>query len=173
MSTAINSFEKCRQTELKGLAELIPFANYYKVQLIPTEGQFYFQKSLGDAIRIKHGQYKTVEYKIEEKWTGRLYVEEWSNLCTTNSALSTPGWLRTCGSDYIWYYFRDKKLLYTTKPNRLKKLVEENNFTMLKQTKHKQKNEAWGYVIPVEYFKRFDLNASNHNDVFWQGSLHT
>lgn len=166
MSTLVNSFKVCRQTELKGLAQLIPFANYYKVQLIPTEGQLYFQKSLGDAIRIKHGQYKTVEYKIEEKWTGNLYVEEWSNKSKDEKLYpSTPGWLNTCNSDYIWYYFCDKRMLYTTKPSRLRKLIEENDFKMLKQKKHKQKNESWGYIVPVKYFRSFDLNAPNYNDV--------
>lgn len=149
MSTVVNSFKKCCQTELEGLEILIPFANRHGIDMVSTAGHRHLQKVYGDAIMVKNGVCRFVEFKIEKKYTGKLFAEEWSNFDIN------PGWLRTCKANYIWYYFLDADLLYITTPDYFRKLVEgEHNFEMKKQKKHKQLNDARGYCIPVENFGR-------------------
>lgn len=148
MSSSV-SFKTCCQTELEGRETLIRFANSRGIEVLLTDGNRNIQKVYGDAVMIKDGVCKLVEFKIERKYTGKLFVEEWSNFGIN------PGWLRTCKADYIWYYFMDVDLLYITTPAHCRKLVEgEHNFPMKQQKKHEQLNDARGYCIPVENFGR-------------------
>ncbi len=147
MSSSV-SFKTCCQTESEGREILIRFANSRGIEVVLTDENRNVQKEYGDAVMIKNGVCKLVEFKIERRHTGKLFLEEWSNFGIN------PGWLRSCNPDYIWYYFIDADLLYITTPAYCRKLVDEKDFPMKQQKKHKQLNDARGYCVPVENFGR-------------------
>lgn len=120
------------------------------------------QKSLGD-LRVYSPKGNTnLELKIENRWTGNLFVEEYSNL-----EWGTAGWLFTCKADYICFYFLDTDLLYALPFNQLKRFMLEQPYSRLKRypskmAKSSGKNDTWGVIVPIAHVR--DLQG------YWESS---
>ena len=69
------------------------------------------QETVGDAIlNDVDGMMWTIELKAEEKHTGNLFLETWSNKNLDNKLShaergSNPGWLQKLSADLLLYYF--------------------------------------------------------------------
>ena len=72
-----------------------------------------FQRSFGDLlIATGPGGVASIEIKVQRRWTGRLFLEGWSNKNLDSQAShvergSTPGWLITCRADVVGFHFLD------------------------------------------------------------------
>ena len=60
----------------------------------------------------------SAEIKAEERFTGNLFLETWSNKVFAYE-YRRPGWMVTLGCDILLCYFLDKKRLYSIPFGRL------------------------------------------------------
>ena len=93
-----------------------------------------------------------VEVKTESKHTGNLFWEWWSNKSTQRK-----GWGQTSPADELYYLFWDDGVGYRLPNLQHSKWIvdyycEMSNFPFVQQKKNIQKNDSWGYLIPVEWF---------------------
>jgi hypothetical protein len=109
------------------------------------------QRLVGDGLYIRHGEPVRVEFKVEQVWTGNLFLETWSN-----RSRFKLGWLYTCNSDLLVFYFRDAAELYVTRTHDLKAWVfgqgedigHRCELKEVKQRKTEQRNDTWGLLAP-------------------------
>lgn len=156
-----SAFQGCLDIETQGMNVLLPYARKYGEVL--QHGSQEAQKSLGD-FSIKwtaSGETSDVECKIEQKYTGNLFLETWSNL-----SRFTTGWMFHTQADRIWYYFLDKNQLFVLNVEMLKRWAfgekpfneEDGNWQNGAnlydwpevRCKRKQLNDSWGRLVPVE-----------------------
>lgn len=177
----MNSFERCSQLAARSLADLHPFLEETQGRYVLTDkGRLsrVFQETFGDLIfNSANGTMHTVELKAEEKWTGNLFLEIWSNFNFTNhesyTALGpTPGWLLKLNADLLFYHFLSHdKLVICSLPalqrwafiNKSRNYSEPDargerhqlagrvfDFRQRKQERHQQKNVTVGGLVPVK-----------------------
>ena len=165
----MNAFDNARQIELAGKEDLVRFleAQACSGRVVLTDKgplSTFLQETVGDAV-MNDRQMDTwgVEFKIEEKHTGNLFLETWSNLARRN-----PGWTVKLNADILLYYFLDCKHLYSISFQRLAKWAFGDSdafrqdqrvigrspgriydFPERKQRKRDQRNDTWGRVVPV------------------------
>ena len=156
-STNMNSFDEATMIERAGLDVLHPYACRFSDDgklLVNCDRET--QKDLGDFSVLIGGDRRWVECKIEQRFTGNLFLETWSN-----RQRFTPGWLHTSQADVLWYYFLDTERLYTVPMDFLKKWAfgyEDEvgqhranvyNFAEKPQSKRNQLNDTWGRIVPI------------------------
>jgi hypothetical protein len=152
MSTS--AFDKSLAVEAEGLRVLTPYLERLAIPgtvLVPTEGHWMLQKLVGDFI-LRDGEVtKTIEVKVEERHTGNLFLETWSN-----RSRHTPGWMYTCRSMFLWYYFIDQATLYTMPMRSLRNWAFGSGDSAggiyaypERKTSCDQMNDTWGRVVPV------------------------
>jgi hypothetical protein len=179
----MNAFEHNRGTEKKSHQEIVPLlmklfngrivstaSGSLSVQLQKTAGDYLAQKAASNDFlsREFHSDLIGIELKTEEKHTGNLFIETWSNKSRWN-----PGWIYTSLADYLLYHFLDcgvcyvlsmralKQFCFTT-PNKSKSAGKLSDYREVEQGKHNQKNDTWGRLVPVD-----DLKAVDCLRVFW------
>lgn len=111
------------------------------------------QKELGDMSFAYQGKTYCVELKAEQKFTGNLFLETWSN-----RSRWTIGWMYTTKADKLWYYFIDNDELYYANVETLRDWCfgsgdgagQIYKHRELKQSKYAQKNDSWGRIVPIE-----------------------
>lgn len=113
------------------------------------------QKTVGDVLVNSSREHITcIEVKAEERHTGNLFFERWSN-----RARFTPGWFETLKTDLIWYHFLDLDIVYELPFERLRKWFYHgnngahpiaHNYVQKKQGKYIQLNDTWGYIVCIE-----------------------
>lgn len=138
------------KVEATGLAILYPFITRVTGNdVMPLTDQC-LQKSAGDLLAnfAKLG-WKSVECKIEQKHTGNLFIETWSN-----REWGTPGWLFTSQADILMVYFLDvDKLICVSLPALKHWLLNKDNPALDRyrsvQVKKQQRNDTHGAVIPI------------------------
>jgi hypothetical protein len=125
------------------------------------------QETVGDAIfNAKDGSTRSVEIKIEERHTGNLFLEVWSNRNLDDRVNhmrlgSNTGWLFKCVADLLFYYFLENDHLYILDLVRLKRwaFVKPGergtagrvwDFAEVPQAKRGQMNDTWGRLVPLE-----------------------
>lgn len=169
-----NAFDQACETEKHSLKIILPWLEIHSNSFVMTsKGRLSkeLQKKYGDVfIQHKQGAIFTVEIKSENKWTGNLFLETFSNGSTYN-----PGWMYTLNADLLFYHFMDCNLLYIIKLDILKawfffgngrKIVTDLNnnlvvqdaqyvpgyqrFPQKRQNKYNQKNDTWGVCVPIE-----------------------
>lgn len=149
-----NAYDDARDVEKRGMQ---PVAEWIKRQfrgdtLIDTNDpgvREYLQKFAGDfLVQDVAGHLVTVEAKIEEKWTGNLFIEIWSN-----RSRGTRGWFHNSRADYLVCYFIDKDRLVYGPMRRLQDWWDadgsKRGFPLVKQSKYSQLNDTWGALVPV------------------------
>ncbi len=170
----MNAFDDARKIELAGKDDLVRFleAQASNGRVVLTDkgplSQF-LQETVGDAV-MNDRQMDTwgVEFKIERKHTGNLFLETWSNLARRN-----PGWTVKLNTDVLLYYFLDIGRLYSISFQRLAKWAFGDSdafrqgesvtgrspghiytFPERKQSKYNQLNDTWGRLVPVAVLKK-------------------
>jgi hypothetical protein len=110
------------------------------------------QKKFGDyeIDAIKRVIYIEIKTEETDKW-GNFFLEEWSND-------ETPGWLRYCEADLVFYLFLNDKKLYAMNLKKLKRwaYTDENitRYTLKSQRKYTQMNNTKGYCMPIEHCRK-------------------
>ena len=153
----MSAFAKGLSIEARGNAVLVP----YMKTLWPDAQVWHVPSNIraqerGD-FRVTHPG-KGVEYietKAEMKWTGRLFLETWSD-----KSMHRAGWLYTSRADWLWYYFLDTNRLYTAQMADIKQWLygsgERNyagnleRFAEVKQRKYQQDNDTYGRIVPID-----------------------
>ena len=142
----MNSFKACSLVEADSFKYVVPL-----LQSWGTVTQFGPNDPRGDFLVVKKGGSKfSIEVKAEDKHTGNLFIEEWSN--RTSKRL---GWLNTLTTDFLIYGFLDNETFYCMRFETLKTWMDKNRHTMTltEQTQHYQDNDTWGYLVNVERLK--------------------
>lgn len=159
----MSAFAESCGTEEKGMRVLIPF-----IRKSAANGQFvvtnkgriseFLQKSVGDVlVNEKSGDVSGIEIKTEERFTGNLFLEVWSN-----RRRETPGWMHTLNTDYLFYYFLDVGQLFICRFGRLCNWAFSGSggatniekFPLREQAKQKQANDTWGRCVPIRTLER-------------------
>jgi hypothetical protein len=169
----LNAFDDARTVELAGKDDLIQFLDNQACNsrvVITDKGPLakFLQETVGDAI-MNDRQMLTwgVEFKIEQRHTGNLFLETWSNLNRRN-----PGWMLKLNTDILLYYFLDAGVLYSIGFQRLVKWAFGDSdkfqngervqrrspgriyeFPEKRQGKRDQLNDTWGRLVPVAVLK--------------------
>jgi hypothetical protein len=90
-----------------------------------------------------------LEIKTEEKFTGNLFMETYSNYHTKRL-----GWLYTCEANILWYMFEDNGIMISMNFQKVKAwLLYDNHikdFPEVRQQKYKQDNLTVGRLVPTE-----------------------
>lgn len=162
----MNAYEQARTVETKGRDRLMPFLiDRYDHVVVTDKGPLarYVQEVLGDVIVNQRGQMWTIEIKIEERHTGNLFLETWSNRNLENrynqkSLGSTLGWMHTCKADLLFYYFLDTDWLYMIDMFQLRRWAFGTNgrdgrcysFPEKGQGRYVQKNDTYGRIVPIK-----------------------
>lgn len=164
----MNAFDSARLVEAEGLAILRPFlderTNGRLIMLDKGPLARALQQTTGDAIfQCPKGRAWSVEIKTEEKHTGNLFLESWSNRnLDTSDAYSmfgsNPGWLFKLRADLLMYYFLDTDKLYVMDFLRLKRWAFGEwriaRFPERQQGRREQLNDSWGWCVPVDALAR-------------------
>lgn len=152
------SYYDCLRIEAASMPEL---ASWLSMQA--DGGRFVFstfgrgllydiQKKLGDAVAEVNGRARWFEFKVEDNWTGNLFLETWSD-CP-----KAPGWMIYCRADYLVSYFRYPATLLCLPLPRLQRWAfcegRIYRYPEKPQRKTKQPNDSRGRVVPVEELKR-------------------
>lgn len=100
---------------------------------------------------------KYIELKIENKYTGNLFVETWSN-----KARKTPGWIINTKAEHLFYYFISNDTLISLDMMELKDFIYQVDssgkvnaykYREVKQGKCQQMNDTWGLLVPIDDLK--------------------
>jgi len=181
----MNGFEKCGMLAARSLRDLAPFLEETHGRYVLTEkGRLarVFQEKYGDLIiNNADGRMYTIELKAEERWTGNLFLEIWSNFNfrDTDSYVArgpTPGWLFKLNADLLFYHFpNEDKLVIFSLPalqnwaflHKSRNLSEPDgrnerrqlagrvfDFRQVAQTKTEQKNRTVGGIVPLNILQK-------------------
>lgn len=176
----MSGYSSACAVEARGQAILWPFVK----ERMARDGQFvlidkgpiakHLQETIGDLVYNcrNDGGIRSIELKVEEKWTGNLFLETWSNYCVGDperraAGGMNPGWIYKTTADYLWYYFLDEDYLFICNMGHLQrwafgevrvdgghKRLERINlmnpkFRWVVQSKNIQHNTTVGAIVPV------------------------
>ena len=154
-----NAFEECQLIEKRLSKRLEPFIEEiaYKGRHVKTaKGNLakLLQERCGDElVNITDEHIIGLEYKVERRWTGNLFIEIWSN-----QKRQTKGWAYKLECDFVLFYFGDKDKLVivhwptmwgwlnTRKPSGL---LQMDPYKLVEQKEHIQPNDTWGKLVNV------------------------
>lgn len=150
-----DAFGDARGVEREGWLVLLPYLKAIGVrgELVTTEDSLFCQKFIGDAIaRLPAEGAVAIEVKCEQRFTGNLFLETWSN-----RSRCTPGWLLTSRADWLWYYFLDTSQLYSIRLPALRAWAVGSGesqggiyaYPERVQGKREQANDTWGRIVPI------------------------
>jgi len=163
----VNGWNKARAVEARGLAVLLPYLSEKSDGrlVVTSKGRLarYLQLEVGDVIfNSRDDAVWTAEIKVEEKHTGNLFLETWSNRNFASARShaehgSNVGWLFHTRADLLLYYFLDTDDLYTVDLFLLKRWAfgagdrrgRIYTFPEIPQTKNNQMNETCGRIVDV------------------------
>lgn len=165
----MNAFTHACLVEQHGMSRLLPYleTRAHRGQVIQVcKGPLarHFQRAFGDLlIATGPGAVASVEIKVQSRWTGRLFLETWSNRNLEDRAShvergSTPGWLMTCRADVIGWHFVDADTVLFLPLFRLQQWAfgagdqpgRLYDFPERCQRRYRQPNDSWGRIVPVE-----------------------
>jgi len=123
------------------------------------------QETVGDGVFSEAGRQWFVELKVEQRFTGNLFLETWSNRNLKSrdnhaSLGSNPGWLLKLKADLLLYYFLDNDHLYAIDLFKLKRwafaLPGKNgndgriwDYREVEQGASVQRNDTRGRIVPI------------------------
>lgn len=168
----MNAFASAKLVEAKSRVILEPF-----LKERAHDGQLVFTNKgpLAQALQAEYGDVLfnsdadtiwSVELKAEEKFTGNLFLEVWSNrnLESRRSYAergSKVGWLYSTRADYLFYHFLDRDELYIFNLHRLKVwcFVQMGEHALgpgrlwewpeKPQSRYEQFNDTRGRIVPI------------------------
>ncbi|HXJ15348.1 MAG TPA: hypothetical protein VNH19_24010 [Candidatus Limnocylindrales bacterium] len=129
------------------------------------------QESVGDAIFTAYdGSARSVEVKTEERFTGNVFLETWSNRNLVNRESyvcrgNNPGWMLKSSSELLFYYFLGNDHLYVFDFLRLKRWAfaspsslgfdgRLSDFREVPQSRYSQLNDTRGRIVPLEILRK-------------------
>jgi len=153
----MNAFDSACEVEREGMPFLQEHYERYlrrEVFWVPSGRGCPIAKRLqvdlhADGLYVANGKVCRIDAKIESEWTGRLFLETWSN-----KSEKTPGWLfaQPAKNLEIAYLFVDRQALFVLSLTSLQSWAVTNGlarFHPVKQGRREQKNDTWGRVVPV------------------------
>lgn len=168
----MNAFAAASRVEQQGLALLLPYLTEraYQGRIVSTSAGTLartLQHHFGDVLmNTDASTVWALEIKIEQHWTGNVFLETWSNRNLDSKAShaergSAPGWLVTTRADLLLFYFLDTDDLVVAPAFRLKRWAfgsgEEGGaygWPERRQRRYDQPNDTWGRVVPVDVLER-------------------
>jgi hypothetical protein len=169
----MNAFQGASLIEARGMAVLLPYIEEkaYQGRFVRTcKGPLarFLQEELGDVlVNTSEDTLYSAEIKVEQRHTGRLFLETWSNRNLDHQAShaergSNPGWMLKLRADVLLYYFLDTDDLYTIPMFRLKRWAFGTgdqrgriyDFPEKPQSRYRQMNDTWGRVVDVAILMR-------------------
>ena len=165
----MSGFSDARSVERRGMMVLEPFlretsdnGQYVLVSKGPLAR--HIQQEMGDAFINRNGRFLAVEVKIEQRPTGNLFLEVWSNRNLEDKESHAergcnPGWMFKLRADLLFYYFLESDELYIIDMFSLKRwafghgdkpgsLLTER-YKERPQSRYSQMNDTWGRLVPV------------------------
>jgi len=146
----MDAFQDARTVDERGRAILKPYALHLGADVEEVEdGKSKTQECYGDW-RVSFGSSEVFYYEVktEEKTTGNLFLEEWSNLGYNQ------GWFCKSRGDVLWYYFLDLDNLWVCPIADLQVWAFTNSniksYPSKPQRKRDQNNESWGWCVPTD-----------------------
>jgi hypothetical protein len=179
----MNAFEQSLLVTARSLTILTPFLEERHGHFIVTDkGRLsrFLQKEVGDLmLNDKSGRVWTIEVKAEERFTGNLFLETWSNrnlddVMRHAEVGSTIGWLYGSRADVLLYHFIGDDKLYAfsffalkrwafVHPSKRLRMAEpdasgirsENvgriyDFRECVQQRYNQRNQTCGRLVPIK-----------------------
>ncbi len=152
----MNAFENCQHIEARARGLILPWLNarYSAVFDFARRDDTAMQMQWAgiDLLLVKEPagpssrDSVTVELKAEQRTTGNLFLETWSNRKTQR-----PGWIRSSKAVGLLYLFLDTETLYVAHMGKLQEWATANlsRFPEKMQAKHQQENETVGHIVPV------------------------
>lgn len=181
----MNAFAQASMVEARSLAILLPFLEERADGgnlVITSKGRLapFLQEVIGDILMQKGGNALSIEIKAEEKHTGNLFLETWSNRNLDDNRNhiqlgSNPGWLWKTRADLIFYHFLDADAVYVIDTFILQRWAfgfgrptdsysakgQIYDFDEVPQGKYVQRNDTWGRLVPIEVLtKALNKNGS-------------
>jgi hypothetical protein len=172
MRESMNAYASANLVEHRGLAMLIPFLEEraYKGRVVSTaRGALAktLQTNFGDLLMNTDAETVwAIEVKVEQVWTGNLFLETWSNRNLDDKASHAergcnPGWLLSTRADLLLNYFLDTDELVVVPVFRLKRWAfgsgEDGGiyaWPEKRQGRYLQANDTWGRCVPVDVIER-------------------
>lgn len=164
----MNAFDSARGIESQSMALLLPYLNEVSDGrlVLTSKGTLarWLQESVGDAMLMKGDVTYAVEIKAEQKHTGNVFLETWSNRNLEHkpghaSHGQSVGWLMKIRADLLLYYFIDKDVLYSFDVFELKRWMfgkgdslgawGSGRYRELCQRRYAQMNDTWGLLAPL------------------------
>jgi hypothetical protein len=147
----INSFDLGQGVEAIGTARIAEwlYDAYFDIQPITERSE---QCQEGDYRAIDQSGRETVlELKTESRYTGNLFLEEWSNL---TEDMQSRGWVKRLERGVLIYTFLDKPILIEINIPALYKWANDENcnlerFRATEQGKYQQRNRTIGRIVPI------------------------
>lgn len=171
----MSGFTQSRKVETLGMAVLMPFLDEKSDGrlILLNKGPLArtLQETVGDCVLgLPADRPWFCEIKIEDRFTGNLFLETWSNRNLgdrVNHAMlgSNPGWLLKLKSDLLLYYFLSSDSLYVFDLFALKQWAfcapgmneyagRIYDFREVSQGKYVQRNDTWGRLVPLAVLAR-------------------
>jgi hypothetical protein len=176
----VSAFDQARDVEARSLVVLEPFlVERHGRYVLTGKGRLarYLQERVGDLLfNDRAGNVWSVELKAEQKSTGNLFLETWSNRNFDDPVSHaehgcTVGWLLKATADLLLYHFLDCDRLYAFNLLALKRWAftaesvrkaEDGgklpgrvyDFVELVQQKYRQPNRTAGRIVPIRVLER-------------------
>lgn len=165
----MSAFQQAKNVEEIACQHILPWlaANCERVE--PTDSSEFLQRHWGDFVQVlRDGTVRSIELKAEARDAyGNFFLETWSNRC---APFWTLGWLYTCKSDWLFYYFVEERRLYVLDMRRLRLWAFGDGVTQAEgnlyrypeklQGKYGQKNATWGRCVPIVDLLKFEWVAA-------------
>lgn len=175
----MNGFESACGVEARGKLILLPYLEQRSRGMVLTnKGTLarHLQLIAGDALLNTHDEKLwAVELKIEQRHTGNLFLESWSNRNLENKASHAergcnPGWMVHCRADLLLYYFLNTDDLYSIDLFALKRWAfgsgsESGHLYQYRerpQSAYQQPNDTHGRLVPLGDLARALGNGIRH-----------
>src|SRR5262245_21478877 len=148
----MNGFAQAKEIERVAMQELMPWLTHKFSPIELCENEF-LQKTLGDFTIQQQLNRRSVELKAEQKFTGNLFLEVWSN-----RPARTLGWLFTSRADLLAYYFCDNRQLFVFSLPKLQDWAFGIGsaqgaiyaYPEKVQTRYNQLNYSFGRCVPIK-----------------------
>ncbi len=178
----MSAFKSCQEVEAEAVRRLTPFIEARSGEpgqwgrfVLTDKGPLAkgIQETIGDVLLNQPGtgRLASVEIKAEQKHTGNLYLECWSNLNihdrdSWEARGSNPGWAWKMYPTFLFYYFLDQDRLYVIRGYSLWKWMHGSTSSSgaaggtrihdfrKAQAGADQKNDTWGHLVPVDIIRK-------------------
>lgn len=163
----MNPFTQAQTVEEMAMRHILPWLASMSERVEPVEASEFLQRHWGDIIQVcKDKTVRSIELKAEAKDKfGNFFFELFSN---KKEPFYTLGWIFTCKSQWLFYFFVEDLRLYVINMAKLRAWLfgegaEPGNWRKYPerlQGKYDQLNQTTGLCVPIADLLRFDWVAA-------------